>query len=37
MARPAVKRGLKVKVEEAFHVDINDPNVRQILFNQRAR
>jgi len=37
MARPAVKRGLKVKVEEAFHVDMKDPKVREVLFNQRAR
>jgi GST-like protein len=37
MARPAVKRGLAVKVEEAFHVDMKDPKVREILFNQRAR
>jgi GST-like protein len=37
MTRPAVKRGLKVKVEEAFHVDMKDPNVRDVLFNQRAR
>jgi GST-like protein len=37
IARPAVQRGLKVKVEEAFHVDIKDPKVRDVLFNQRAR
>jgi GST-like protein len=37
MARPAVQRGLKVKVEQAFHVDIKDPKVREVLFNQRAR
>jgi GST-like protein len=37
VARPAVTRGLKVKVEEAFHVDMQDPNVRAVLFNQRAR
>jgi GSH-dependent disulfide-bond oxidoreductase len=36
LARPAVKRGLSVKVEAAFHVDINDPKVRAVLFNQRA-
>ena len=35
--RPAVKRGLSVKVEAAFHVDMKDPNVRAILFNQKAR
>jgi GSH-dependent disulfide-bond oxidoreductase len=37
LARPAVKRGLRVKVEEAFHVDLNDPKVRDVLFNQRAQ
>jgi GSH-dependent disulfide-bond oxidoreductase len=37
LARPAVKRGLSVKVEAAFHVDMTDPQVRAVLFNQRAR
>jgi GST-like protein len=37
LARPAVKRGLSIKVEAAFHVDMQDPKVRAILFNQRAR
>jgi GSH-dependent disulfide-bond oxidoreductase len=37
LARPAVKRGLAVKVEAAFHVDMKDPTVRAVLFNQRAR
>jgi GSH-dependent disulfide-bond oxidoreductase len=37
LARPAVKRGLSVKVEAAFHVDMKDPKVRAVLFNQRAR
>jgi GST-like protein len=37
LARPAVRRGLSVKVEAAFHVDTNDPKVRSILFGQRAR
>jgi GST-like protein len=37
MARPAVKRGLSVKVEAAFRVDMTDPSVRAVLFNQRAR
>jgi GSH-dependent disulfide-bond oxidoreductase len=37
LARPAVKLGLSVKVEAAFHVDMKDPNVRAILFNQKAR
>jgi GST-like protein len=37
LARPAVKRGLAVKVEAAFHVDMKDPKVLAVLFNQRAR
>jgi len=37
LARPAVKRGLSVKVEAAFHVDMTDPQVRAVLFGQRAR
>jgi GSH-dependent disulfide-bond oxidoreductase len=37
LARPAVQRGLRVKVEEAFHVDMTDPKVRDVLFNQKAR
>jgi GST-like protein len=37
LARPAVKRGLSVKVEAAFHVDMKDPKVRAVLFDQRAR
>ena len=36
LARPAVKRGLSVKVEDAFHVDMADPKVRAVLFGQRA-
>jgi GST-like protein len=36
-ARPAVKRGLSVKVEAAFRVDMTDPSVRAVLFSQRAR
>ena len=36
-ARPAVMRGLRVRVEEASKVDVNDPKVRAMLFNQRAR
>jgi hypothetical protein len=32
-----VQRGLAVKVEAAFHVDVKDPAVRAVLFNQRAR
>jgi GST-like protein len=34
-ARPAVKRGLSVRVEAAFHVDMKDPKVRAVLFGQR--
>ena len=37
LARLAVKRGLSVKVEAAFHIDMNDPAVRAVLFNQRSR
>jgi GST-like protein len=33
--RPAVKRGLSIKVEAAFHVDMKDPKVRAVLFGQR--
>jgi GST-like protein len=36
-ARPAVQRGMKIRVEEAGRVDVNDPRVRAVLFNQRAR
>jgi GSH-dependent disulfide-bond oxidoreductase len=35
-ARPAVKRGLSVKVAAAFQVDMKDPKVRAVLFNQRG-
>jgi GSH-dependent disulfide-bond oxidoreductase len=37
LLRPGVKRGLAVRVEAAFRVDTNDPKVRAVLFNQRAR
>ena len=37
LARPAVKRGMGIRVEAASHVNIQDPNVRAMLFNQRAR
>jgi GST-like protein len=37
LARPAVQRGLSVRVEAAFRVDVNDPKVRAILFGQKAR
>ena len=36
-ARPAVHRGMHIRVEEASRVDMRDPNVRAVLFNQRAR
>jgi GST-like protein len=35
LARPAVKRGLSVKVEAAFHVDMKDPAVRAVLFGKK--
>ena len=37
MARPAVQRGMKLRVEEASKVDMNDPKVKALLFQQRAR
>jgi GSH-dependent disulfide-bond oxidoreductase len=37
LARPAVKRGMSVRVEEAGKVNMADPKVQEILFNQRAR
>jgi GSH-dependent disulfide-bond oxidoreductase len=36
-ARPAVKRAFAIRVEAASAVDPNDPKVRAVLFNQRAR
>jgi GSH-dependent disulfide-bond oxidoreductase len=36
-ARPAVQRGMRIRIEEASEVDMQDPKVRAILFNQRAR
>jgi GSH-dependent disulfide-bond oxidoreductase len=36
-ARPAVKRGMGIRIEEASHVDVQDPKVREVLFGQRAR
>ncbi|MEA3025675.1 MAG: GSH-dependent disulfide-bond oxidoreductase [Alphaproteobacteria bacterium] len=36
-ARPAVQRGMHVRVEEASRVDISDPKVRAVLFGQKAR
>jgi GST-like protein len=36
-ARPAVRRGMHIRVEEASAVDVSDPKVRAVLFGQRAR
>jgi GST-like protein len=36
-ARPAVQRGMALRVEEASKVNMADPKVQEILFNQRAR
>jgi GST-like protein len=36
-ARPAVQRGMHIRVEAASKVDLNDPKVRAVLFGQRAR
>ena len=36
-ARPAVQRGMHVRVEEASRVDVSDPEVRAVLFGQRAK
>ena len=37
LARPAVKRGIALRVDAASAVDPNDPKVRAVLFGQRAR
>jgi GST-like protein len=37
LARPAVYRGMHLRVEEASKVNMQDPKVRDLLFNQRAR
>jgi len=37
LARPAVDRGIHLRVEAANKVDMKDPKVRDLLFNQRAR
>ena len=37
LARPAVDRGIHLRVEEASKVDMKDPKVREFLYNQRAR
>jgi GST-like protein len=36
-ARPAVQRGMGIRVEAASAVDMKDPKVRAVLFGQRAR
>jgi hypothetical protein len=36
-ARPAVARGMHVRVEAASEVNVGDPKVRAVLFGQRAR
>jgi GST-like protein len=36
-ARPAAERGLAVRVPDVQRVDMHDPAVRAVLFNQRAR
>jgi GST-like protein len=36
-ARPAVQRGMHVRVEEASKVDMSDPKVRAVLFGHKAR
>jgi GST-like protein len=36
-ARPAVQRGMHIRIEAASQVDMRDPAVRDLLFNQRAR
>jgi GST-like protein len=37
LARPAVHRGMHLRVEEASQVNMQDPKVRELLFSQRAR
>lgn len=37
LERPAVQRGMRIRVEEASRVDIHDPKVRAVLFGQRAK
>ena len=36
-ARPAVKKGMSLRVEAASQVDMKDPVVQKVLFGQRAR
>ena len=37
LARPAVARGLRIRIEEASQVNMQDPSARAVLFKQRAR
>ena len=37
VARPAVKKGMSLRVEAASQVDMKDPAVQKVLFGQRAR
>jgi hypothetical protein len=37
LARPAVKRGIALRVEAASAVDTNDPKVRAVLFGGGSR
>jgi GST-like protein len=37
LARPAVHRGMHLRVEEANKVNMKDPKVQDLLFHQRAR
>jgi GST-like protein len=37
LARPAVKRGMAIRIPEASQVNMRDPKVRAVLFGQRAR
>jgi len=36
LARPAVYRGMHIRIDEASRVDMGDPKVRAVLFGQRA-
>jgi GST-like protein len=37
LARPAVQRGIAVRIEDRGKTDLTDPAVRAVLFGQRAR
>jgi GST-like protein len=37
LARPAVDRGMKLKADDMGQTNMQDPNVRAVLFDQRAR